>query len=82
MVITGDYKTEPDRTAPAFELVPCDVFVTEATFGLPVFRHGPAEDEIAKLLASVAANPGRCHRRHLCARQSPAGALPAARRRL
>lgn len=61
VVITGDYKTEPDRTAPAFELVPCDVFVTEATFGLPVFRHGPASDEIAKLLASVAANPGRCH---------------------
>ena len=60
-VITGDYKTEPDRTAPAFELVPCDVFVTEATFGLPVFRHDPASDEIAKLLASVAANPGRCH---------------------
>jgi len=38
--------------------LPCDVFITEATFGLPVFRHGDAADEVKKLLASV----GRCFR--------------------
>jgi len=40
--------------------VPCDVFITEATFGLPVFRHPPVEDEVAKLLAAREANPDRC----------------------
>jgi putative mRNA 3-end processing factor len=41
--------------------VPCDVFVTEATFGLPVFRHPNDADEIAGLLHSVAQFPERCH---------------------
>jgi putative mRNA 3-end processing factor len=41
--------------------VPCDVFITEATFGLPVFRHGDASDEVKKLLASVALFPERAH---------------------
>jgi putative mRNA 3-end processing factor len=45
----------------AFELVPCDVFITEATFGLPVFRHGDADAEIAKLLRSLALFPERAH---------------------
>jgi len=44
-----------------FEVVRCDVFITEATFGLPVFRHGNAADEIKKLLASVALFPERAH---------------------
>ena len=39
-VVSGDYKRSPDPTCAPFELVPCDLFVTEATFGLPVFRHG------------------------------------------
>jgi putative mRNA 3-end processing factor len=39
----------------------CDVFVTEATFGLPVFRHPKPEEEIAKLLASLALFPERTH---------------------
>ena len=60
-VITGDYKTYPDSTAQPFELVPCDLFVTEATFGLPVFQHPDPAAEIARLLASVAAQPERCH---------------------
>ena len=60
-VISGDYKLEPDPTAAAFELVRCDLFVTEATFGLPVFRHEPDHSEIAKLLASVRANSDRTH---------------------
>src|SRR5947207_6075759 len=61
IVASGDYKNAPDPTCPAFELVPCDVFITEATFGLPVFRHGDAADEIKKLLASVALFPERAH---------------------
>lgn len=40
-VITGDYKTEPDRTCTPFELVPCHTFVTESTFGLPIYRWLP-----------------------------------------
>ena len=36
-------RTRADPTCAPFELVPCDVFITEATFGLPVFRHGDAD---------------------------------------
>lgn len=61
VVVSGDYKREPDPTCPPFEPVPCDAFVTEATFGLPVFRHPPAEAEIARLLRSVAQFPERAH---------------------
>src|SRR6202040_4282829 len=43
------------------ELVPCDVFITEATFGLPVFRHGDPKAELAKLLGSVSIFPERAH---------------------
>jgi putative mRNA 3-end processing factor len=61
IVASGDYKDAPDPTCAPFELVPCDVFITEATFGLPVFRHHDAEGEIAKLLHSVAVFPERAH---------------------
>lgn len=61
VVATGDYKTKAESTAQPFELVNCDVFITEATFGLPVFQHPEPEDEIARLLKSVAENPQRCH---------------------
>ncbi len=60
-VISGDYKRRRDPTAAPFEPVPCDVFVTEATFALPVFLHPPAEGEVAKLLASLALFPDRAH---------------------
>jgi putative mRNA 3-end processing factor len=61
MVVSGDYKRRRDPTCPAFEPVPCDVFVTEATFGLPVFRHPPDREEMDKLLASIAQFPDRAH---------------------
>ncbi|MBY0382815.1 MAG: ligase-associated DNA damage response exonuclease [Xanthobacteraceae bacterium] len=61
IVASGDYKDVPDPTCAPFELVPCDVFITEATFGLPVFRHGDADGEICKLLNSVALFPERAH---------------------
>src|SRR6201996_9341820 len=60
-VVSGDYKRSPAPPCAPFEPVPCDVFVTEATFGLPVFRHPPAEAEAAKLLKSVAQFPERTH---------------------
>jgi putative mRNA 3-end processing factor len=60
VVVTGDYKRRPDPTCPPFEPVPCDIFVTEATFGLPVFAHPPVEEEIGKLLTAVAEHPERC----------------------
>ncbi len=60
-VVSGDYKRTTDPTCAAFEPVRCDVFVTEATFGLPVFRHGCASHEAARLVASIAEQPNRAH---------------------
>ncbi|MCP8884751.1 ligase-associated DNA damage response exonuclease [Devosia sp. XJ19-1] len=60
-LVTGDYKRLPDRTAEAYEAVDCDLLVTEATFGLPVFQHPKPQDEIARLLKSVADQPERSH---------------------
>jgi putative mRNA 3-end processing factor len=61
LVVSGDYKRAPDPTCLAFEPVPCDVFITEATFGLPVFRHPDARAEVETLLESVALFPERTH---------------------
>ncbi len=61
VVVSGDYKRQADPTTARFELEPCDVFVTEATFALPVFRHPRPEAELAKLLRSVALFPERTH---------------------
>jgi len=61
IVVSGDYKRRPDPTCAPFELCTCDVFITEATFGLPVFRHPPDIQEIDKLLHSLGLFPDRCH---------------------
>ena len=61
VVVSGDYKRRTDPTCAPFEPVACDVFITEATFGLPVFRHPPAEEEVTKLLKSMQLFPGRSH---------------------
>jgi putative mRNA 3-end processing factor len=60
-VVSGDYKRIADPTCAGFVPQPCDVFVTEATFALPVFRHPPPDQEIARLLDSVALFPDRTH---------------------
>ena len=60
-VVSGDYKRTPDPTCRDFEVVECDLFVTEATFGLPVFRHPPVTGEIDRLIASRVRFPDRCH---------------------
>lgn len=61
IVISGDHKRTPDPTAREFEPVHCDVFVTEATFGLPVFCHPEPRREVEKLLTSLAIFPESCH---------------------
>ncbi len=61
VVVSGDYKRRPDPTCAPFEPQNCDLFITEATFGLPVFRHPPDRQEIDKLLHSLALFPERCH---------------------
>lgn len=37
-VVSGDYKTTPDPTCAPFEAIRCNTFVTESTFGLPIYR--------------------------------------------
>lgn len=61
LVVSGDYKRGYDPTCRACEIVSCDVFITEATFGLPVFRHPDARAEVDKLLASLTLFPERAH---------------------
>jgi putative mRNA 3-end processing factor len=60
VVVSGDYKRRADPSCAPFEVVPCDIFITEATFALPVFRHPDTKNEMAKLVARAAANPDRC----------------------
>jgi putative mRNA 3-end processing factor len=60
VVVSGDYKRRPDPTCEPFLPVKCDIFITEATFGLPVFHHPETGGEIDRLLARLADNPDRC----------------------
>ena len=59
--VSGDYKRGTDPTCASFEPVACDVFITEATFGLPVFHHPDPKGEIGKLLTSLKQFPERSH---------------------
>lgn len=61
MVVSGDYKRRRDPTCLPFEPVRCHVFISEATFGLPVFVHPPDEEEIRRLIHSLAQFPDRAH---------------------
>jgi len=61
IVAAGDFKRHPDPTCAPFEVVPCDVFITEATFALPVFQHPPLEAEVEKLMRSMRTLPDRTH---------------------
>jgi putative mRNA 3-end processing factor len=49
-VVSGDYKRAPDPTCTPFEVVPCDTFVTESTFGLPIYRWDATETVITEIL--------------------------------
>jgi putative mRNA 3-end processing factor len=50
-VVSGDYKTEPDATCSAWEPVACHTFVTESTFGLPIYRWPPQAEVFAEINA-------------------------------
>ncbi len=43
-VVSGDYKTENDNTCDPFEPIPCHTFVTESTFGLPIYQWSPQRE--------------------------------------
>ena len=60
-MVSGDYKRRRDPTCASFEPVPCHVFISEATFGLPVFRHPSAEAEVGRLVKSLGQFPERAH---------------------
>lgn len=49
-VVSGDYKRDQDPTCAPFEPVPCDTFITESTFGLPIYRWDPSSAVIADIL--------------------------------
>lgn len=55
-VVSGDYKTDPDPTCASFEAVPCDTFITEATFGLPIYRWPGQAEVFAEINAWWRAN--------------------------
>jgi putative mRNA 3-end processing factor len=61
IVAAGDYKRTRDPTCAPFEPVRCDVFITEATFALPVFRHPDPLDEARRLLHPLPQFPQRTH---------------------
>jgi putative mRNA 3-end processing factor len=49
-VITGDYKRDIDPTCPPFEVIPCDVLITESTFGLPIYRWKPVSEVALEMI--------------------------------
>ena len=55
-VVSGDYKTDPDPTCTPFEPVRCHTFVTESTFGLPIYRWPPQSEVFAEINAWWRAN--------------------------
>ena len=55
-VVSGDYKTEADGLAEAFEPVPCHAFISECTFGLPIFRWEPQPVVMDRIAAWWSAN--------------------------
>ena len=61
IVASGDYSRRANPVCAPFEPLDCDIFITEATFGLPVFRHLDPLGEAAKLLKSMADFPERPH---------------------
>ena len=61
VLISGDYKRVEDKTCKSYQNKKCDIFITEATFGLPIFSHPSDNDEIKKLLESVIKNNKKPH---------------------
>ena len=64
-VASGDYKRQPDPTCAPFEVVPCDTFITEATFGLPIYRWPDTADVAREIV----------HWREACEQEGSAAVL-------
>ena len=60
-VVSGDFKRRSDLTCRPFEVVEADLFITEATFGLPVFHHPETRTEVEKLIRSLSVFADRTH---------------------
>ncbi len=58
-VISGDYKRAADPTCAPFEVVPCDTFITESTFALPIYRWDPTEQVVSEMMEWWAGNRDR-----------------------
>lgn len=58
-VVSGDYKTEPDATCETFEPIRCHTFITESTFGLPIYVWRPQQEIFAEIDAWWRANQQR-----------------------
>ncbi|HEY9623021.1 MAG TPA: ligase-associated DNA damage response exonuclease [Crinalium sp.] len=58
-VVSGDYKRDADPTCAEFEVVPCDRFITEATFGLPIYRWDTGEETCQKIYDWWQSDPER-----------------------
>jgi putative mRNA 3-end processing factor len=65
-VISGDYKRHLDPSCEPFEVVPCDVFITEATFALPIYRWDPVDQVMDALLGWWDANAAAGRASVLC----------------
>ena len=50
-VVSGDYKRQPDPSCDPFDVVQCDTFITEATFGLPIYRWPATQDVVKDIVA-------------------------------
>lgn len=61
ILVSGDYCRMENPVCQPWEPVACDIFITEATFGLPIFRHPDPSGEIRRLIASMAEFPDRPH---------------------
>lgn len=58
-VVSGDYKRQPDPTCAPFEILQCDVFISEATFALPVYRWAPTPQVVEEIVRWWRANRDR-----------------------
>ncbi|MGG6239487.1 ligase-associated DNA damage response exonuclease [Nodosilinea sp. AN01ver1] len=58
-VVSGDYKRCADPSCAPFEVVPCDTFITEATFGLPIYRWESGAETVRRIYDWWQADPER-----------------------
>lgn len=58
-VVSGDYKRCADPSCTPFEVVPCDTFITEATFGLPIYRWESGAETVRRIYEWWQADPAR-----------------------